>query len=80
MKLPLIQKMSDPEDVTPPLLPEGVAYKQFTVLVEKEEKIVHIPLRESGNFSDRITENKKITSLTFKKLMREFRGIVETEG
>ena len=78
MKLPLIQKMSEPEDDTPSLLPEGVAYKRFTMRVDKEEKVVHIPLRESDNFLDRITEKKKITSLTFKKLMREFRGIVET--
>ena len=73
----LIKKMS--EEPVKPLLPEGVAYKQFTIRVEGTDKIVHIPLRESENFKERVAENTKITSRIFKSLMREFRGIRNTE-
>ena len=62
-----------------PLLPEGVAYKQFTIRVDNTDKVVHIPLRESENFKERVAETDKITSRVFKSLMREFRGIRNNE-
>ena len=71
----LIKKMS--EEPTKPLLPEGVAYKRFTVTVDKIDTIVHIPLRESEAFESAISETNKITTRTLRTLLREFRGIRE---
>lgn len=73
----LIKKMS--EEPEKRLLPEGVTYKQFTVRVDNADTIVHIPLREAEDFKNRITESEKITQRMFKSLMREFRGIRDTE-
>lgn len=69
----LIKKMS--EEPVKPLLPEGIAYKRFTIAALN--MIVHIPLRESDAFVQAIAASDKITDRVIKSLLREFRGIKE---
>jgi len=61
--------------MTKSVLPEGITYKQFTIRVDNRDRIVHIPLRESERFKQRIRKTEKMTTLIFKAILREFRGI-----
>ena len=76
---PLINDMNNPEKPKKQHLPEGVPYKQFTIKVDKVETVIHIPLRESEAFKEKISEHGKITARILRGLLREFRGIKQRE-
>lgn len=71
----LIQQLQKPNIEDKTRLPEGVDYIKLSVIVEGNERIVHIPQREKTEFADFVEDNTKITLKEFNKAMRKFRGI-----
>lgn len=75
-KYGLIKQLENPVKDDKTQLPKGIEYRQKTVIVEGEERLVNIPAKEVGEFDRLITEaGHKISATTFNKIMREVRGI-----
>ena len=53
----------------------GINYQEFFITLEEKELKVLIPLRESDNFEEALSENIINTTKDLTKLLRQFRGI-----
>lgn len=65
---------------SPPKIEEEkpkIQYQQYVIEVESEPVTVLIPTREQANFELALVEIETITQTKLKKLMREFRGLIE---
>lgn len=71
--------MANPSEPKKQKLPEGIAYKQFNIKVDKKDTVIHIPLRESESFLEALSATDKLTERTLKQLLREFRGVRERD-
>ena len=73
---PLIKELQNPKERVP--LAPGVQYKEWSVNVEgrADPVIVHIPVRETENFTNALVEHyKNLDDDALKKILREHRGI-----
>lgn len=71
----LIQQLQNPSKKER-LLPKGIKYQEYTVVVEKQNVVVYIPLRECNDFEHNIyTAGEKINFDTFTGVLRKCRGI-----
>ena len=72
----LIKQLAEKEKEASHVLPDGIEYQQYELLVDGNERIVNIPVREAENFEKVVTEmTDPLTRATLKQLLREFRGI-----
>ena len=70
---PLIKSLQTKNEKTP--LPSGRQYTKFKVVVEGEEMIVHIPVKESKKFEAILEGSDNMDKYNFNEIMRDLRGI-----
>lgn len=57
-------------------LTNKIKYQEYIIEVDKKECSVYIPLRECENFEAILEHTSDIKRIELKKLLREFRGII----
>jgi len=72
----LIKQLSESPTESVGKLPKGIPYQQYELLIDGKDQIVNIPLRESHNFEQTVTDmDTQLTTRTLTTLLRQFRGI-----
>lgn len=72
----LIKQLDEGEKESARILPDGIEYQQYELIVDGNERVVNIPVRECEKFEQVVTEmTEPLNRKTLKMLLREFRGI-----
>lgn len=53
----------------------NIKYQQYIIEVDGDERSIFIPLRESTEFENYLSEKRRIDEIEFRKMLRTFRGV-----
>jgi len=75
-KFTLLNKLQQIDECGPEEV-SRIQYQNYTIVVEKHDQVVSIPVRECMKFEQELEEYEKLSNTELRKLMREFRGLVQ---